>query len=97
MITEVYDAFRSAGADDEKARRAAEALSHYRDDITRLEHLISGVKTELKADISNIRTEFRTEIKAVKSELNVIRWILGIGFPTIFAMLIPMFWKIFSL
>jgi len=28
MITEVYDAFKSAGAHEEKARRAAETLSH---------------------------------------------------------------------
>ncbi len=36
MITEVYDAFKSAGADEEKARRAAEALSNYRDDINEI-------------------------------------------------------------
>jgi len=74
MITEVYDAFISAGADDEKARKAAQAIANYRDDIT-----------VLKVDVS-----------AIKSELNVIRWILSIGFSTILAMLIPMFWKLFS-
>ncbi len=68
MNTEVYDAFRSAGANDEKARKAAEALSRHRDDIT-----------------------------LIKAKLSIIMWVLGIGFPTIFAMLIPMFWKLFSL
>ena len=29
IITEVYDAFRSAGADEDKAKKAAEALSAY--------------------------------------------------------------------
>lgn len=33
MITEVYDAFISAGADEQKSRDAAEAIANYRDDI----------------------------------------------------------------
>jgi len=33
MIAEVYDAFISAGADDQKAREAAQAIADYRDDI----------------------------------------------------------------
>ena len=32
MITKVYDAFRSAGADEEKARRAAEAMHRQQQD-----------------------------------------------------------------
>lgn len=75
MITEVYDAFKSAGADDQKSRKAAEALSNHQEEIT-----------ILKIDVSTI-----------KSDLNVIRWIQGIGFSTVLAMLIPMFWKMFSL
>lgn len=75
MITEVYDAFKSAGADDQKSRKAAEALSSHQEEIT-----------ILKIDVSTI-----------KSDLNVIRWIQGIGFSTVLAMLIPMFWKMFSL
>ena len=29
MITEVYDAFKAAGVDDDKARKAAEAIASY--------------------------------------------------------------------
>ena len=29
MIAEVYDAFKSAGAEDDKARKAAEAMASY--------------------------------------------------------------------
>lgn len=36
MIAEVYDAFRSAGADDDKARAAAEAIAEYSRDITEI-------------------------------------------------------------
>lgn len=104
MITEVYDAFKSAGADDEKAREAATAIAHYRDDITKLEHLISEVKTELKADISEVKselnkvkTELKSDISEVRTELRATKGLVVIGFSTIFAMLIPMFWKIFTL
>ena len=36
MITEVYHALRDVGANDEKARRAAEALADYQRDISEL-------------------------------------------------------------
>jgi hypothetical protein len=34
MIAEVYDAFKSAGAEDDKARAAAQAIVEYSRDIT---------------------------------------------------------------
>lgn len=40
MISEVYDAFISAGAPDEKARKAAEAIANYERDI-------AGMRTDL--------------------------------------------------
>ena len=36
MIPKVFDAFKSAGADDQTAREAAIALSSHHDDILRL-------------------------------------------------------------
>ncbi len=36
MVAELYDALREAGASDEKARRAAEALANYDDRFNRL-------------------------------------------------------------
>jgi len=47
MITEVYDALKSAGADDEKARRAAEAMADHRDDINEIKYIIASIKSEL--------------------------------------------------
>jgi hypothetical protein len=37
MISEVYDAFVSAGAPEEKARKAAEALADYKSRFTKFE------------------------------------------------------------
>ena len=33
MITEVYDAFKAAGAGEQKSRDAAQAIANYRDEI----------------------------------------------------------------
>ena len=38
MITEVFDALLSAGAPDDKARKAAEVLANYDDRFSRIEH-----------------------------------------------------------
>jgi hypothetical protein len=37
MISEVYDAFIAAGAPEEKARKAAEALPNYENRFTRID------------------------------------------------------------
>jgi hypothetical protein len=37
MISEVYDALKDAGASEEKARKAAEALAGYEDKFVRIE------------------------------------------------------------
>ena len=41
MIAEVYDAFKDAGANDDKARAAAQAIADYQKDI-------ADIKSELK-------------------------------------------------
>lgn len=41
MIAEVYDAFKAAGVDDEKARKAAEAVASY-------ENKFQNMKTEFQ-------------------------------------------------
>ncbi len=43
MITEVYDALISAGADEDKAKKAAEAISSHDRRLTRIEFLIVGL------------------------------------------------------
>jgi hypothetical protein len=45
MITEVYDAFKAAGVDDEKARKAAEAVASYENKF----HDMKAEFQELKA------------------------------------------------
>lgn len=44
MISEVYDAFVAAGAPEEKARRAAEALTVYESRFWKLENDMAVIK-----------------------------------------------------
>ena len=37
MITELYDALKSAGADDDKARKAAETVASYENRFSKIE------------------------------------------------------------
>ncbi len=64
MISEVYDAFRSAGVPEDKARAAAEALSE--DQLA------------TKADIAKLEQVTRGEISRLEKEIVVIKWMLGL-------------------
>jgi hypothetical protein len=44
MISEVYDALKEAGASEEKARKAAEALASYENRFTRIESDLAVLK-----------------------------------------------------
>lgn len=44
MIAEVYEAFRSAGADDDKARAAATAIAEYSRDIGEIKASLALLK-----------------------------------------------------
>lgn len=43
-LTEVYDAFREAGASEERSRAAAEAVANYDDQLTNLRGDVSLLK-----------------------------------------------------
>jgi hypothetical protein len=84
MISEVYDAFRSVGVPEDKARAAAEALSEdqiaTKSDITRLERVTTG-------EIAKIRQETAADIAKLEKEIVVIKWMLGL---VIVAVVIPL-------
>lgn len=44
MISEVYDALKEAGASEEKARKAAEALASYENRFNRIESELAVMK-----------------------------------------------------
>lgn len=76
MVTELYDALRKAGVDEQLARDAARAVLGYnarehlatRDDIARLE-------ATTKADIAELRLATKADIAELKAEL--LKWNVG--------------------
>ncbi len=49
MIIEVYDAFKSAGASEEKATAAAKAIADYDNRFNKIETELGTIKGELSA------------------------------------------------
>ena len=47
MLSEVYDALLEAGATQEKARKAAEAVAGYENRFSKIENELTGIRGEL--------------------------------------------------
>jgi hypothetical protein len=78
MVTEVYQALVDAGASEEKARAAAEAIPDMSDladknDVAQfrseLKQDIAELRSELKQDIAELRSELKQDIAELRSEL----------------------------
>lgn len=82
MISEVYDAFRSVGIADDKARAAAEALSAdqlaTKVDITRMGETLRSETARLGETLRAEISPLRTEIAKIDKQLAVIKWMLGL-------------------
>lgn len=71
MIAEIYDALVEAGASQEKARKAAEAIvasENVEREIAALRH-----ETATKADLRDV-------------ELRLIKWVIGVGVAAVLAL-----------
>ena len=77
MVTEIYQALVDAGASEEKARAAAEAIPDMSDladknDVAQfrseLKQDIASLRSELKHDIADLRSELKREIVELRSE-----------------------------
>jgi hypothetical protein len=66
IITAVCEALRSAGADDEKARKAAEAVAESR----------SEMKT-IEAGLSSAMHGIKLEFQGVRGEIATLKWMNG--------------------
>lgn len=85
MVSELYDALLSAGADEAKARRATEgmATSHeeFRKQFAELREDNQRMRTEIAKLAGELRTEMqalRTEMQALRGELSLVKWMGGV-------------------
>jgi hypothetical protein len=81
MIAEVYDAFKAAGAPEDKALAAATVLAGFappepvatKADVaalrSELKSDLTALKGELKADVAALKGELKADVAALKGEL----------------------------
>ncbi len=62
---EVYDAFKSAGVDEDKARKAAEALGGLRETERRMD------------DVSKDLDRVKIDVQALKVDVTLLKWMVG--------------------
>lgn len=81
MVVELYDALVSAGAPEEKARVAAQAMSEEslatKADIAHLQADIARLEQVTKADIAKLERATSGDIAKVERELSVVKWMTG--------------------
>ena len=80
MIAEVYDALRSVGADDDKARAAATAVAESDRGIGDLRLEMSDLRLEMNRDIADLRLEMsgvRTEMAEMRGDMRLLKWMVG--------------------
>jgi hypothetical protein len=80
MMTEVYDAFLAAGAPDEKARKAAEALSSHDQRIA------------TKSDLSILEKSLEARLVKIDGEMLLLKWMLGTLLAGVASLVIRAFW-----
>ena len=102
MISELYEALINAGATEEKAKEAAEALSA---ENLNSKDTIAEVKAELAGDIAGLDeklsgeiAETRQDIHKLQLDVAVLRWMVGAtlaGIAAILASVVPILVKLF--
>ena len=62
MLSELYDALKDAGASEEHARKAAEAVAAHEQRFTALEGKIDTLRAELKGDMAWVKWMLGTNL-----------------------------------
>lgn len=83
MVTEVYDALREAGASEEKARRAAEALTGYDERSGHIEARLGVVEGRLAG--------IEGRLAGFDARLSLMQWAIGLLVPLQIATTIKLF------
>ena len=102
MISELYEALINAGATEEKAREATQALSA---ENLNSKDTIAEVKAELASDIAGLDEKLSDEIAETRKDIHklqldvaVLKWMVGAtlaGIAAILASVVPILVKLF--
>jgi hypothetical protein len=79
MVAELYDALLAAGAPDDKARKAAEAMAAfdaYEQRFVRVEANIGELQRDV-AELKRDTTQVKGDIAELKRDVFVLKWMMG--------------------
>lgn len=85
MVSDLYDALMSAGADETKARRAAEGLATSDQDFRKQFSELREDNQKMRVEMANLRggllqemSGLRLEMQSVRGELSLVKWMGGV-------------------
>ena len=88
MISELYEALINAGATEEKAKEAAEALST---ENLNSKDTIAEVKAELAGDIAGLDQRLSGKIAELDKKMAVMQWMMGATLTGVAAIIVKLF------
>ena len=95
MISELYEALINAGASEEKAREAAQALSaenlNSKDTIAEVKAELAGDIAELDQKLSGEIAETRRDIHKLQLDVAVLKWMVGATLTGVAAIIVKLF------
>ena len=77
MIAEVYDALVSAGAPEDKARKAAEAIAAYEDRFATIDQRPVKIDGDINQRFTKLEGEINQRFTKVEGEIKLLRWMIG--------------------
>jgi hypothetical protein len=89
MVSDLYDALMSAGADEAKARRAAEGIatsdqefkgrfSELREDNQKMRTEMAELRGTLRTEMTELRSTLQREMQQTRGEQSTMKWMMGV-------------------
>lgn len=91
MVSELYDALLSAGADEAKARRAAEGIANSDQEFRKQFSELREDNQKMRTEMANLKGDLRHEMQALRSEFSLVKWMIGVLVGLAIAILIRVF------
>ena len=77
MIAEVYDALVAAGAPEDKARRAAEAVAGYESRFAGIEQRLIKMDADISQRFVKLEGDINQRFAKVEGEIRLLSWMIG--------------------
>lgn len=74
---EVYDALVSAGAPEEKARKAAEAIAAYEDRFATIDQRLVKIDGDINQRFTKLEGDINQRFAKVEGEIKLLSWMIG--------------------